>query len=173
MKKNVNKKASEVEKPPHETTPIEIEAIEAYMAARKTAAPRLKLKSAGDSVVIGIDHPDPPLGTIFLMRAVGSTDAAFFNGLLGQLVNASKGKVPSEEGANFMLAVVKGLQPRDQIEAMLGAQMAAVHMATMTFAGRLAHVDNIPQQDSASNRPRRGLFVRSMRPALAAQRAAE
>ena len=27
--------------------------------------------------------------------------------------------------------------------------MAAVHMATVTFARRLAHVDNIPQQDSA------------------------
>ncbi len=27
--------------------------------------------------------------------------------------------------------------------------MAAVHMATMTFARRLAHVDNIQQQDSA------------------------
>ena len=32
---------------------------------------------------------------------------------------------------------------------MLAAQMAAVHMATMTFARRLNHVDNIPQQDSA------------------------
>jgi hypothetical protein len=27
--------------------------------------------------------------------------------------------------------------------------MAAVHMATITFAQRLNHVDNIPQQDSA------------------------
>jgi hypothetical protein len=27
--------------------------------------------------------------------------------------------------------------------------MAAVHMASMTFARRLAHVENIPQQDSA------------------------
>ena len=50
-----------------------------------------------------------------------------------------------------MLAVVKGIEPRDQIEAMLAAQMAAVHMASMTFARRLAHVENIPQQDSASN----------------------
>jgi hypothetical protein len=50
-----------------------------------------------------------------------------------------------------MLAVVKGIEPHDQIEAMLAAQMAAVHMASMTFARRLAHVDNIPQQDSASN----------------------
>jgi hypothetical protein len=48
-----------------------------------------------------------------------------------------------------MLAVVKGIEPKDQIEAMLGAQMAAVHMATMTFARRLGHVENIPQQDSA------------------------
>jgi hypothetical protein len=50
-----------------------------------------------------------------------------------------------------MLSVVKGIEPRDQLEAMLAAQMAAVHNATMTFARRLAQVENIPQQDSASN----------------------
>jgi hypothetical protein len=50
-----------------------------------------------------------------------------------------------------MLSVIKGIEPRDQIEAMLAAQMAAVHTATMTFARRLANVQNIPQQDSASN----------------------
>ena len=54
-----------------------------------------------------------------------------------------------ERGLNFMLSVVKGIEPKDQVEAMLAAQMAAVHMSTMTFARRLAHVDNIPQQDSA------------------------
>jgi hypothetical protein len=32
---------------------------------------------------------------------------------------------------------------------MLAAQMAAVHSATMTFARRLAHVEDIRQQDSA------------------------
>ena len=48
-----------------------------------------------------------------------------------------------------MLAIVKGIEPRDQVEAMLAAQMAAVHNATMTFARRLNHVDTIPQQDSA------------------------
>jgi hypothetical protein len=32
---------------------------------------------------------------------------------------------------------------------MLAAQMAAVHVASMTFARRLAHVENIAQQDSA------------------------
>jgi hypothetical protein len=42
-----------------------------------------------------------------------------------------------------------GVKPRDQVEAMLAAQMAAVQMLTMTFARRLTNVDNIPQQDSA------------------------
>jgi hypothetical protein len=83
------------------------------------------------------------------MRAIGTADREFFKGLVGQLANPSKEAEASERGLNFMLAVIKGIQPRDQIEAMLGAQMAAVHMASMTFARRLAHVDNIPQQDSA------------------------
>jgi hypothetical protein len=50
---------------------------------------------------------------------------------------------------NFMLSVVKSIEPRDQLEAMLAAQMAATHNAVMTFARRLNHVENIPQQDSA------------------------
>ena len=37
-----------------------------------------------------------------------------------------------------MLALVKGIEPRDQVEAMLAVQMAAVRDATMTFARRLA-----------------------------------
>ena len=62
---------------------------------------------------------------------------------------AGKGPKADEEATNFALAVVMGLEPRDEIEAMLGAQMAAVHLATMTFARRLNHVDNLAQQDSA------------------------
>jgi hypothetical protein len=85
------------------------------------------------------------------MRAVGTTDFDFYDGLLGQLVNASKEAGVSQRGANFMLSVIKGIEPRDQVETMLAAQMAAVHMASMTFASRLAHVEIIPQQDSASN----------------------
>jgi hypothetical protein len=54
-----------------------------------------------------------------------------------------------QAGLNFVLSLVKGVGPKDQVEAMLAAQMAAVHNATMTFARRLAHVENIQQQDSA------------------------
>ena len=48
-----------------------------------------------------------------------------------------------------MLAVIKGVEPKDQVEVMLAAQIAAIHMATMTFARRLGRVESISQQDSA------------------------
>jgi hypothetical protein len=84
------------------------------------------------------------------MRALGTTDVDFLADFLTQLGGAaSKGPDPDKCALNFMLAVVKGIDPKDQVEAMLGAQMAAVHMATMKFACRLTHVDNIQQQDSA------------------------
>jgi hypothetical protein len=69
---------------------------------------------------------------------------------VSQLANASgHGRDFDERRLNFMLSVIKGIEPRNQLEAMLAAQMAAVHMASMTFAGRLAEVETIPQQDSA------------------------
>ncbi len=111
----------------------------AYRAARERSGPRLKI--TGNAV--GFDHPDNVLGQVSLLKAIGSTDNDFLNGLIKQLVNVgSPGSSPDEDGTNFMLAVVKGVEPRDQIEAMLAAQMAAVHVASMTFARRLAHVEN-------------------------------
>lgn len=84
------------------------------------------------------------------MEALGTTDIYFMEGLLGQLANASvQGGKIDENGINFMLSVIKAIKPKDQLEAMLAAQMAAVHMATMTFSRRLAGVENIPQQDAA------------------------
>ena len=80
------------------------------------------------------------------MEALGTTDFDFLKPLLGQLYGVASA---DEQGINFMLAVIKGIKPRDQLEAMLAAQMAAVHNATMTFANRLAHADNILQSDCA------------------------
>src|SRR5277367_4696215 len=135
---------------PYKPTPFEVEAARAYFAGREKSGPRLKVTTdANDVTKIALDHPDLGCGQLALMKAIGTSDAEFYDGLIGQLVNASKEKRASEKGTNFMLAVVKGIEPRDQLEAMLAAQMAAVHMASMTFARRLAHVDNIPQQDSA------------------------
>jgi hypothetical protein len=67
----------------------------------------------------------------------------FLAGILHQLENATSGQTVNGRQLNFMLAVIEGVKPRDQIETMLAAQMAVVHMATMAFGGRLARSESI------------------------------
>jgi hypothetical protein len=125
--------------------------IEAFHARRKGTlpSPRLKVQQTDAATIISPDHQDLETGQAVLMQALGTTDVDFFSGLLNQLASVGR-QGPDLEGAlNFMLAVVKGLEPKDQLETMLAAQMAAVHMATMTLAHRLGRVETIPQQDSA------------------------
>ena len=87
-----------------------------------------------------------------LVNSLGSTGYEFSDGLISQLLNVgTKGQDCDGKGPNFMLSIIRGVNPQDEVESMLAAQMAAVHMATMTVARRLNHVDNLPQQDSASN----------------------
>jgi hypothetical protein len=135
-----------------EPTPQERLIAKAPLARSKEnpAAPRVKVSEKDGVAQIAPDHVDLAVGQALLMRALGTTDPYFADGLLCQLANAgTQGQTVDERALNFMLAVVKGIEPQDQVEAMLAAQLAAVHNATMTFARRLAHVETIPQQDSA------------------------
>lgn len=137
---------------PYEPTPQERAAVDA-MCARKEAkhpAPWIEVSNEGSVPQISLGHKDQETGGLLLMGAIGTTSGAFLTGLLQQLANAaSQGQEVSEDDLNFMLSMVKGIEPEDEVESMLAAQMAAVHMATMKFARRLNHVENLPQQDSA------------------------
>jgi hypothetical protein len=116
--------------------------------ARATTGPRLK-PSDEDRLDVVIDHADQDVGLALLMHAIGTTDLDFQHGLMSQLValNDDHGEGDYHR-ANFMLSVIKGLKPRDQLEAMLGAQMAAVHVGAMVLARRLIASENIIHQDS-------------------------
>ena len=119
--------------------------------AQTMAAPRLKVSDdSSGATEIAPYHPDPRMGLRLLAEALATTDVSFVIGLISQLADAgTRRRKVDERELNFMLSVVKGAKPKDQIEAMLAAQMAAVHMATMEFARRLANVENTAQQDSA------------------------
>ena len=100
--------------------------IDQTNATRHT--PSQKIVSEDGRTSIGVDHPNTITGVAQLMSATGTQDLKFFEGLINQLVDAgSKNGQPNEDTTNFMLSVIKGIEPRDQIEAMLAAQMAAVH----------------------------------------------
>src|SRR5262249_31211279 len=132
------------EKAKYQPTAREQAALDKF-AARKAAdppAPRIKVRNDGKVTDLSPDHPDKPVGQALQMEALGTVSGAFFHGLLSQLAKASlQGGKIDEAGLNFVLSVIKGIKPKDQLEAMLAAQMAAVHMATMTFAQRLNHVE--------------------------------
>jgi hypothetical protein len=103
-----------------------------------------------DLYSVSSEAAKPEIKYASTMKALGAADIDFLIGLLGQIANAgSQGRKLDPMGTDFTISVIKGIQPRDQIEAMLASQMAAVHMASMTLARRLAHVEDIRQQDSA------------------------
>jgi hypothetical protein len=124
----------------------------AKLAEHRAKSPEITLKSKDGVTQMTVKHPDEATGQAALLTALGCNEPGFLDPFIGQLVNATATRdKPDDAAANFALSVVKGIEPRDQIETMLAAQMAAVHLAMMTFTRRLAHVENIPQQDSASN----------------------
>jgi hypothetical protein len=115
-------------------------------------APLLKVVSiAGKSTSLSLDHVDHAVGFELLQEALGTADPVFAQGLINQLakLSSSDGLVSGHD-LNFIVSIIKALKPTDELEAMLAAQMAGIHLATMTFAGRLAHhADTISLQDSA------------------------
>jgi hypothetical protein len=53
------------------------------------------------------------------------------------------------DGVEFAAAVIKGLSPRDQLEAMLGAQMAVMHWASMKCMRQVADRRGTQFEESA------------------------
>ena len=121
-------------------------ALEARQLEREKQ-PDTRLFMDGEGI-LEFKHKEPYIGKLALMEAVGSDDMEFLIPFIEQIVNAaSKGQEVQEKESNFYLSVIKGIKPQDQIEAMLGAQMAAVHVATMSAARTLNHATNSAQQD--------------------------
>jgi hypothetical protein len=84
------------------------------------------------------------------MRALGTSEPDFLNGIVNQIAQAASiGQKVDELRLNFLLTFVKGIQPKDQLETMLAAQMAAVHSLTMSFSRKLLNARNIPERDSS------------------------
>ena len=121
----------------------------------KPQSPSLKMDFDEDerSLSIMLDGDDQVLASASLMLSMGTSDNRVFNGLLKQIPNVgAQGATVSEDAANFVLSIIDGIEPQDEVEAMLATQMAVTHQTTMLMARRLTHVDTIAQQDAAERR---------------------
>ena len=115
-----------------------------------SAAPSLKLEMKDGTLTIGFEGESSQVATLLQMADIGTADRDFYAGLLSQISCLSSNKRSIDSASsNFVLAVVRSVNPRDGLEAMLATQMGAIHAATMMMARRLNHVETIPQQDAA------------------------
>lgn len=114
------------------------------------AAPRLKLALTGDTLEVDFDCDSGEVATVLQMADIGTTDRDFYSGLVGQIASLGAYRhAVDNANSNFVMAVVRSVDPRDGLEALLATQMGAIHAATMMMARRLNLVENIPQQDAA------------------------
>jgi hypothetical protein len=131
-------------------TPEEIAAL-TPMVERVAASPIIVVDDTVDGGQIRCSHPQNIVGLSILLEELGVPDMAFLDTFIAQLVAAASGPgATKSDVANFMLAVVKDARPRDATEAMLAAQMAAVHVATMRLAGQLAGAQMLPHQEAGA-----------------------
>src|SRR5215204_7261491 len=59
-------------------------------------------------------------------------------------------KGASDAAINAVLAVVDGVQPENEIEAMLAGQMAVTHALSLELLGRARRAEQLPQFESAA-----------------------
>jgi uncharacterized protein (DUF4415 family) len=89
-----------------------------------------------------------------LEDALGTASPAFADAELVRLMTvfSDRAGIIDERAVNAALAVIDGLKPQNEIEAMLALQMAVTHGLAMMFSARLysGATETIPQQDSAA-----------------------
>jgi hypothetical protein len=113
-------------------------------------APGIRVLNDDQTSRMAENHPDPRLGRLLIMEALGTGNQHFYHGLLLQLAKAcSTGPEIDEMQTNFLLSVVTSSNPKDIFATLLKAQMAAVHNAAMNCLGKLVSEDSPPLLDSA------------------------
>jgi len=137
---------------PYEPTPAE-QASLASNRERKTARSPLigvkVTKAEGGVTQIQISHRDPALAEPLFCEQFGTDNSDFASLMaeqLGQLsvVKGGSGEAVNANVVNSHIAMVRGIAPTDEIEAMLACQMAAIHMLSMstaTIAYRGGHIE--------------------------------
>lgn len=142
----------------YEPTEADLEGVWKYheRLRERPPAPRFKVKETEGGTVIETTHPDPTVGGQTLMAQLGTSSPDFLNHLIKQTVAGYSGnKVPSTEEVNFLVGALRGIEPRDEVEAMLAAQMVAIHNATMRAAENFSRVESLMQfeaQEKAYNK---------------------
>ena len=112
----------------------ELDRIGNKLVAKRKIAPTVKFEKNGDGgYAVRIGAKTSMEDTARLMEALGLFDVHMLGGFLSQVSNSvatNKGRV-NQTNADFALGFVKSIEPQNEVEAALAAQMAATHVCMM------------------------------------------
>jgi hypothetical protein len=101
---------------------------------------------------IGTPHSDKVGWCLQYLNAFGTTSYDFANVEMNRLISVvSSGAEPDMRRLNAALAVIDGIQPENEVEAMLAVQMAATHAMTMSMMAWSQNASMLPQMEAAGN----------------------
>lgn len=144
----------------------EVRAIEEARERVKARTPRLQMKasteqakrirgnSAIESRTLGPDHMDIEGFTQRFVDAFGSTSQAFAEIEIKRLMRGLGQHCttpPTEREVNAALAVIDGIRPENEVEALLAVQMAMSHVLTMQAMSRAHWAEEVEKQQIVSN----------------------
>lgn len=129
-------KQSKAPTKPYQRTPVEEAAVEANLERRRKRLKPPKIESGGvkdGQPQVVADHADPVVWQTALERTFGTVSfdaASLLVTSVNGIVQPDSGKL--EPGAlNAILGLIHGINPTDEIEAMLASQMVGLHRASM------------------------------------------
>ena len=98
-------------------------------------------------------HADGEGWSCQLQSAFGSPSKEFVHSTMAGLLNVIRpaGKPLDQDTVNAALAVVDGVKPRDETEALLACQMAASHALAMECLHRTRHTDSLQRFEANGN----------------------
>ncbi|WP_236728771.1 HGGxSTG domain-containing protein [Methylobacterium sp. WSM2598] len=103
----------------------------------------------------GVVEPQTDIGILFAAQtadAFGTTSPTFATRCMNQLVGVLKREDgTAEQALNAGLAVVSGVDPENETEAMLAVQMAGTHDAAMSMLARAAQSTNPRVMEACGN----------------------
>ena len=139
---------------------------------RKKRRPvEFKAAKSDSGCPIALQAPDAPLVAVKISEALETADADLQGHLIEQVVNTfrnvSADGAGTEAGAavaNKVIPILSGIQPQDEIEAMLAVQMVGVHNIAMDCIGRATRTERVNFMSSYMNGATKSLrtFVAQM-----------
>ena len=145
---------------PTEREAADIARAEARVAGRARPVRVRHEASVANKVSLAAPHSDVNGHARQLLDTFGTTSHDFMCTAFGQLLDSlsPRDAVPKETEINAALAIVGGVQPTNETEALLASQMASTHALAMTLLGRARRADLLNQVEAHG-----GLAVKLLR----------